>query len=325
MSTDDYLSRLVSVGLLKPGETAAVQPLSGGVSSDIVRVTTTSVDLVIKAALPKLKVRDDWFADVGRNKVEQAYLEFAATIVPESVPQVIATGEDWFAMEYLGNELRVWKSELMNGTWDVAIAEQAGEVLGRLHAASWCHRELAGRFATDDNFHSLRIEPYLLKTAERVPEVAAILQAEARRLSETKVALVHGDFSPKNLLVNRERLVVLDAECAWYGDPAFDTAFLLTHLFLKALLHSETAKLVESFWNSYHAQVTEDTSERTVLLVLCLMLARVHGKSPVEYLDARQQGIITEFCLAHLPKPPQNIAALLHLYENHLAGRSSDF
>jgi hypothetical protein len=102
---------------------------------------------------------------------------------------------------------------------------------------------------------------------------------------------------------------VLDAECAWFGDPAFDTAFLLTHLHLKALLHPHALALVPAFWSAYVAACVQDLEERTVKLLLCLLLARVHGKSPVEYLSEAQRAFITRFVLTHLPNPPHSLAA----------------
>ncbi|MFO1486084.1 MAG: aminoglycoside phosphotransferase family protein [Verrucomicrobiaceae bacterium] len=278
-------------------------PMPGGVSSDIVLVESSQGRLVVKAALEKLRVRDDWFADVSRNRVEQDFFEYAAPIIPDSVPRILGGGKGWFAMEYLG-EMPNWKTKLLAGEVDLSTARLAGEVLGRLHAASWLDDTARQRFATLTNFHALRIEPYLLTTASRVPEVGDLLREEAARLALTQLALVHGDYSPKNLLVGPQRLIVLDAECAWFGDPAFDAAFLLTHLHLKALLHPQVIKLVPAFWSAYTHACGHDLEQRTVKLLLCLLLARVHGKSPVEYLSEAQRSHITRFVIAHLPNLP---------------------
>lgn len=303
MNAADIIPSLHAAGLID-GLEARVTPLTGGVSSDIVRVESSREKIVVKAALEKLRVKDDWFADVSRNHVEQSFFEYAASIIPESVPRILGGGDGWFAMEYLGDELHNWKAALLAGNADIATAKLAGTVLGRLHAASWLDERARTQFDTLPNFHALRIEPYLLTTAERVPEAGGVLRAEAARLAETKLALVHGDYSPKNLLVAPQRLIVLDAECAWFGDPAFDTAFLLTHLHLKALLSPQVADLIPAFWSAYTAACGHDLEERTVKLLLCLLLARVHGKSPVEYLGEVQQARVTQFVLTHLPKSP---------------------
>ncbi len=314
MTTADIIPRLQAAGMVV-GE-ARVTPLLGGVSSDIVLVESSKGQIVVKAALEKLRVKDDWFADVSRNRVEQAFFEYAAPIIPESVPRILGGGDGWFAMEYLG-DMSNWKTALLAGDADANTAQLAGCVLGRLHSASWLEATANERFDTLANFHSLRIEPYLLTTASRVPEAADVLRAEAARLSGTKLALVHGDYSPKNLLVAPGRLIVLDAECAWFGDPAFDTAFMLTHLQLKALLHPHALTLVPAFWSAYAAACEYDLEERTVRLLLCFLLARVHGKSPVEYLSDAQRGLITRFVLAHLSQP-LSLAALTAAFHQTL-------
>lgn len=303
MTTTDFLPRLQAAGLLD-GTDVRVTPLTGGVSSDIVLVESSTGRIVVKAALEKLRVKDDWFVDVSRNRVEQSFFEYASPLMPAAVPRILGGGDGWFAMEYLGDELHNWKSQLLAGNIKNETAKLAGAVLGRLHAASWDDPVARERFDTLPNFQALRIDPYLLTTAERVPEAAEVLRAEAARLGATKLALVHGDFSPKNLLVGPQRLIVLDAECAWFGDPAFDAAFLLTHLHLKALLNSKALPLIPAFWTAYTTACDHDLEQRTVKLLLCLLLARVHGKSPAEYLSSAQRDLITRFVLSHLSRPP---------------------
>ncbi|MBL9178812.1 MAG: aminoglycoside phosphotransferase family protein [Verrucomicrobiaceae bacterium] len=326
MNTEEILPLLRDAGLIT-GE-ARVTPLAGGVSSDIALIESAQGKIVVKAALEKLRVKDDWFADVARNRVEQDYFDYAANIIPRSVPRILGSGPGWFAMEYLG-DMPNWKSQLLAGNIELSTAQLAGEVLGRLHGASWLDPVARDRFATLPNFHALRIEPYLLTTAARVPEAAEFLRREAAMLAQTRLALVHGDYSPKNLLTGPQRLVVLDAECAWFGDPAFDVAFMLSHLLLKALLHRDTTRLVPEFWFAYahglelmresHDASTDSSVKflgnstlrsfaaletRMTRLLLCLLLARVHGKSPVEYLSDDQRAHVTRFVLARLPEPP---------------------
>lgn len=318
MSDDSLITPLRSAGLATAA--ARLRPLPGGVSSDIVLVEDGSRRFVVKRALAKLKVKDDWFADTARNHVERAYFDYATGVIPHAVPRVLAgdAADGWFAMEYFGDGFANWKQQLLAGAADPTCARRAGEVLGTLHRASWGDAAVRERFATLPNFHALRIEPYLLTTAARVPAVRVILEAEAARLAATALALVHGDYSPKNLLVAPGRVVVLDAEVAWFGDPAFDAAFLLNHLHLKALVHRVQPEpflaLVPAFWSAYAAalgdRVSADLEMRTTHLLLCLMLARVHGKSPAEYLRPADHALITAFTLRHLPASPPTLAAI---------------
>ncbi len=311
--TSALLPKLLAAGLIDGGD-AHVSPLAGGVSSDIMLVVSSKGSIVVKTALEKLRVKDEWLADVSRNRVEQDYFDYAARVIPEAVPRILGGGDGWFAMEYLG-DMPSWKTKLLAGQLDLETARLAGSVLGKLHASSWLDETVRQRFSTLPNFHALRIEPYLLTTASRISEAADILRAEAARLAETKLSLVHGDYSPKNLLVGPQRLIVLDAECAWFGDPAFDTAFMLTHLHLKAVMHRDAIDLVPAFWSAYMHVCGHNLEQRTVKLLLCLLLARVHGKSPVEYLDDAHRAHITRFVLAHLPNPPE-LAALTALWSS---------
>lgn len=317
MSSTDLTLRLRAAGLISAA-TPRFQPLAGGVSSDIMLVEDGTRSFVVKRALGKLKVRDDWFADTSRNAVERSFLEYASTVVPGSVPRVLAGDPDagWFAMEHFGGDLRNWKELLLAGVAEPDHARRAGNVLGRLHQASWGDAAVRDRFKSLAHFHALRIEPYLLTTAARVPLAREALEAEARRLAGTPIALVHGDYSPKNILVSPTRLVVLDAEVACFGDPAFDAAFLLNHLHLKALVHrgrpGPLLALIPEFWKSYTAalagRATGDLEARTVRLMLCLMLARVHGKSPAEYLAPEHGSLITSFVLTLLQRAPATVA-----------------
>ena len=327
MNTTTLLLQLRAAGLVT-SPAPRLESLTGGVSSEIFLVTDDARRFVIKRALAKLKVPDDWFADTSRNAVEYAFFTEASTIVPESVPSLLGgdAAAGWFAMEYFGDGFSNWKKLLLAGEANPEHARRAGMILGKLHHATWDNAEVRRRFATLPLFQSLRLDPYLQTTAARVPEVRELLQAEARRLAETSLALVHGDYSPKNLLVSSDRIIVLDAEVAWFGDPAFDTAFLLNHLLLKALFHRSRPEpclaLVPVFWSAYVAALgsfaSPDLETRTTHLLLCLLLARVHGKSPAEYLTPAGRSLITPFAIRHLRQPPKPLNGLTTAWRNEL-------
>jgi aminoglycoside phosphotransferase (APT) family kinase protein len=278
-------------------EGVRIEPLTGGVSSDILKISAGGRTVAVKRALPKLKVSADWQAPVERNRFEVAWLEAAHAIVPQAVPQVLAhdpaTGT--FAMPYLDPETYpVWKGQLRDGRVDPGFAAEVGRRIGRIHRATAGNRAVAERFATDHIFHPSRLEPYLEATARRHPAVAARLMDLSRATLATKQALVHGDVSPKNILAGPEGPVFLDAECAWYGDPAFDLAFCLNHLLLKCLWNgSAAADFLEAFRALAGAYLSEvdwappaEVEERAARLLPGLFLARVDGKSPVEYITA---------------------------------------
>jgi aminoglycoside phosphotransferase (APT) family kinase protein len=299
---------------------ARFTPLSGGVSSEIYLVEDGSNKFVVKRALPRLKVNDAWFADVSRNRAERDYLAYVHGILPGAVPELCFSSPDdgYFGMEYLGEDFSNWKHLLLGGDFRIRHAELAGHLLGEIHRRTGGKDELRRQFDTTANFHQLRVEPYLLTTGARHPLLQGLFDAEARRIEATRAALVHGDFSPKNILISGDRMVLLDCEVAWYGDPAFDVAYLLNHLLLKSLYHApqgeELSRLAKAFWQTYRQQIsTADfllPEKRIVPLLLMLLLARVDGKSPVEYLSLQKKEFIRAFVYKHLPAPPDCLAAL---------------
>jgi aminoglycoside phosphotransferase (APT) family kinase protein len=271
------------------GEPLAAAPLAGGVSSDIWRVDLPRGPVCVKRALPRLRVQQLWEAPVERNAYEYEWLRAAAEAAPHAVPRVLAQGGGAFAMEYLPPErYPVWKSQLREGRADPAFAAQVGATLARIHAATAGRDDLAARFATDALFHALRLEPYLVASAVKHPALAPRLLALVETTAQTRLCLVHGDVSPKNILCGPQGPVFLDAECAWYGDPAFDLAFCLNHLLLKCLWNPGASRAFlacfDSLQDAYAAGVAVE--RRAAHLLGGLLLARVDGKSPVEYLTA---------------------------------------
>jgi hypothetical protein len=293
----EVLAALRRMNLVGEDEQPGLIPLTGGVASDIWRVEAMRGPFCVKRALARLKVAADWRAPVERNAYEVAWFEVAAGFAPEAVPPIL--GHDpqagLFAMAWLDpSDHRLWKSELAAGRVDPAIAHAVGDRLGRIHAGTAARSELAARFATDTIFHAIRLEPYLEAAARAHPDRAEALTGLVARTASTKLCLVHGDVSPKNIQIGPGGPILLDAECAWWGDPAFDVAFCLNHLLLKTLWVPDAARdLLSSFdalWEGYAAHVDweprEDIEGRVATLLPGLFLARVDGKSPVEYLTS---------------------------------------
>lgn len=314
---------LYAHGLAAAGETAQWLPLTGGISSDIWRVDLPGRSLCVKRALPKLKAGVDWEAPISRNAYEWAWLCFAAEHEPQAVPQPLAhdAAAGMFAMSFLApDKYPVWKQLLLRGVVESRIATEVGNVLARLHAASAHRPDLARSFDTLANFQALRLEPYLLATADRHPDIASQLRALARRTGSTRVALVHGDVSPKNILVGPHGPVLLDAECAWYGDPAFDVAFCLNHLLLKCLaqparvgaLLDAFAAFVTAYFEAAGFESRQVLESRAAALLPALLLARVDGQSPVEYLEGRplEQALVRRVARPLIATAPAQLAAV---------------
>jgi aminoglycoside phosphotransferase (APT) family kinase protein len=293
--------------------------LTGGVSSDIWRIEGPKGVFCVKRALPRLKVAADWFAPVERNREEVKWLRFAATVIPGHVPRVIASdaASGVAVLEWLDPAAwQTWKSQLLEGQVRAGLGSDLGRLLATVHNASAADPTVARDFDNLALFDALRLEPYFGETARRHPDLAHVLDGVRHSVAGHRTALVHGDVSPKNILVNPGRgPVLLDAECACWADPAFDVAFLASHLCLKAahmnpyrLWYHETLR---RFFETYARIARESVDARTPILVVALMLARIDGKSPVEYLTPETRLQLRAWTRAALAAPLPTCEAFL--------------
>jgi aminoglycoside phosphotransferase (APT) family kinase protein len=322
---------LVHAGLVEDDGAMRAEPLTGGVASDIWLVQAGGRRFAVKRALAKLKVARDWRAPVSRNGNEVEWLLEAGRIVPDAVPRVLAHDArvGAFAMDFLRPEDHpVWKNELKAGRADPAFAASVGRAIAAIHGATAHSATRAARFDTDAIFHSIRLEPYLEATAEAHPDLADQLMALSRDTLATKIALVHGDVSPKNILVGPKGPVFLDAECAWYGDPAFDLAFCLNHMLLKCLwVPASRAAYLASFdalatayLDSVGWEPREKIEARAARLLPGLLLARVDGKSPGEYITTdADKDRVRRVARPLIATPPTTLAAIRDAWEEELA------
>ena len=280
------------------------EPLAGGVSSDIWRVDLASGPVCVKRALSVLKVKAHWEAPIVRNQYEARWMRFAAAVVPGAVPECLASDSErgMLLMQYLPSAAYpLWKEMLRDGTIRDKDAAGVGNMLGTIHARSAAQPDLAAQFDSDSIFHAIRLDPYLGAAAIQNTDVALALEHLIQTTANTRLALVHGDVSPKNILIGPTGPVLLDAECAWWGDPVFDLAFCLNHLLLKRAWRPHwTNRYQQAFstlLDAYRSAVLrlglwepwEDLEARCARLLPALLLARVDGKSPVEYLDLNDQ------------------------------------
>ena len=330
---DRVAALLGDLGLAPPGAAPEVIPLTGGVSSDIARVALGDRTLCVKFALPRLRVAADWRAPVGRSRAEYAWLRAAGEVAPGAVPQVLGYSDRLlgFAMEYLGDpDTRLWKAELLAGRVTPADGARVGEIVGRIHRAGAAPGFDRAPFGNAADFHALRVEPYLLATARVHPDLAPCLAALAHGLdaagSRPGATLVHGDVSPKNILIRPAGPVILDAECATMGDAAFDLAFCLNHLALKSIhlpaARPALADTAARLWATYRPHVDwEDPAAleaRIAALLPALMLARVDGKSPVEYLSPAAQETVRAVARPLIAEPPGTIRDFFARLATHI-------
>jgi len=325
----DSLQRL---GLVPAGLEPEFTPLTGGVASDIWLVRAGEREFVVKRALEKLRVAADWRAPIGRNAGEVAWIRRAGMAAPDAVPEILAHDPalGFFGMNFLPPATHpVWKRELHAGRADPAFAAKVGASLSAIHASTAGHSEIAAEVNDDTLFRAIRLEPYLEFTATRHPEISGALLNLVEQTLRNRKALVHGDVSPKNILVGPKGPVFLDAECAWFGDPAFDLAFCLNHLLLKCLwtpaARDGFLACFEALKGAYFSDIiwepAAELEKRAAALLPALLLARIDGKSPVEYIDDEgvKQGV-RDFARPLIANPVESLSTIRAAWAEALPG-----
>jgi 5-methylthioribose kinase len=313
-------------------ETPRFETLTGGVSNRTVLVERPAGESwVIKQALSKLRVKADWFSDPARVHREALGIRWLSQLAPPGTitPLVFEDFENHLiAMQAVPKPHENWKTMLLAGRIDLAHGEQFGHLLATIHVASARRSaELQPLFSDLRFFESLRLEPYYLFTAERVPEARDFL---LRLVDDTRCicrSLVHGDFSPKNVLVHNEQLILLDHEVIHWGDPSFDIGFAMAHLLSKARISRYRHRFAMApsleFWRGYVELAgrnwADDVSSMAVCHTLGCLLARVDGRSPLEYLDATQRAAQRTVTLELMRDPPSMAAVIgefVHLHRD---------
>ena len=316
---DIICDALRELDLAGPATPITGEPLTGGVSCDIWRIDLPDRSVCAKRALPKLKVADDWYAPTSRIGFEAAYNRYANTIVPNATPEVLGhdPARGVLVMAFLPPDAyTVWKQELSEGIIRTDIVEQLAGTLRHLHDASRDAPGLTGTFDQPELIHDLRLSPYFLASIQRNPDLENQLTHLVQLFEQNRHWLVHGDFSPKNILFGQDHPVILDAECATLGDAAFDVAFCSAHLFLKAAWKPEFARKYEAAFHLFSARYfapgrDPDFEARAAKYLAGFLLARVDGKSPVEYITSTaDKKAIRDFARTHLKHPAANLDQL---------------
>ncbi len=314
--------------LIAPAEQPEVRVLAGGVSNRTVLVARPSGEAwVAKQALPKLRVQVEWLCSMERIQREAEGLRWLNRLLPAgAIPGIVHEDHEahLLIMQAVPQPHRNWKQMLMAGDVQTEHVAQFGTLLGMLHSRAYRQREaVAEVFADTTYFVALRLEPYYRYTATQVPEAAAFYAALIDSTCARQLTLVHGDYSPKNVLVHGDRLVLLDHEVIHFGDPAFDLGFAMTHLLSKAHhLPVHRARFVDAaqlYWTRYLAALDDlpwlaELEAQAICNTLGCLLARVAGRSPLEYLDAGARARQRTATVELMASPPATMAALVQSF-----------
>ncbi len=306
LSADSAPEYLLQRKVTRPSERVSCRELGGGVSNTVILVETDSERFILKQALPQLRVEAEWLADRSRAVRERNALDDAGRLLPQGwTPRVLWSddGNFLYAMEAAEEPHEFWKNHLLAGRIDPHLGRRAGVALGLTIRGSWRSERFARVYGDRTAFDQLRTDPYYRVIAERNPDFAGAVAEWLPETAAWRVALVHGDWSPKNMIVTRGGMVFIDYECAHFGDPSFDAAFCLNHFLLKSFYRPALAesylRLGRVFFTWTLAvlpsEALRDFERMTARHLGFLLLARVDGKSPAEYItDERTRDMIRE-------------------------------
>ena len=317
-------------GLIKEGESLSCKMLTGGVSAKTVYVEKSN-PIVIKQALQQLKTKSEWFSDPARILIENKGLKWLYGQLPKgSVPQPIFCDEEnhLLIMEAITPPAENLKELLLKGIINEFYIKAFGELLGTIHHKGLHDPEASKTFHDRDFFINLRMEPYYQFTSQKLSQFRPFYVELIQSTLDHQITVVHGDYSPKNILIKDNRLILLDHEVIHFGDPAFDVGFSLTH-FLSKANHLKDPAFVDAAklsWDSYRSIFNyerDNFEQRCVKHLLGCMLARVHGKSPLEYLAANEQKWQYETVSSLINEMPHRLTQLFESYKNLLHERKN--
>ena len=324
---------LRATGWIAPDEDPKVTVLAGGVSNRTVLVERESGEAwVVKQALERLRVKVEWLSSPGRIHREALGMDWLSKIAPpgSTTPLVFEDFEHHLlGMAAVPQPHENWKSMLLRGELKRDHVEQFANLLGVVHRVSHERRaDIEPVFADRGFFESLRLEPYYVYTAGQVAPARAFIEALLAETRAIRQTIVHGDYSPKNVLVHNERLILLDHEVIHFGDPGFDLGFSLTHLLSKAHhipeKRTDFQDAAKHYWGIYYQNVigcdwAKELEPRAVRHTLSCLLARVAGKSPLEYMDQTERARQQTAVVALMAAPPLTIAELTDRFVDAVA------
>ena len=277
---------------------ATVEVLTGGVSCVVLAVASNQREIVVKQALPELKTKAKWVADQRRAIVEADAMRVYQSITPDSVPELLDCDEANFTltMSRLPNTCTNWKQDMLEGRIHPEMGEKLGKILAQWHNGTAINAAIKAKFMEGELFEQLRVSPFYRAVADKNPNLLQVINSLIKEITTEKIALVHGDFSPKNILATPDHSpIVLDFEVAHTGNPVFDLGFICAHLLCKTIRTDNSAEkdaliaTATNFLNGYRQSCNLAIADSLPQHVALIALARVEGVSPVNYLDESAQ------------------------------------
>jgi predicted TIM-barrel enzyme len=334
LTTETLPAYLREKGVVAADAPIHAEELGGGLSNVVLYWSVPGRDGIVKQPRPRLLVADEWLVDVRRILNERDAIALLSNRVGSgSIPVLTFSDDEAMAigMNAASPGSRLWKSELLDGTLDVERSRQAGRLLREIHDATRDDPDVAARFVARPLLDQTRLDPWYRAAAVRHPDLAAVIEYAIDRLLSVRRVLVHGDFVPKNMLVLGPTLLLLDYEVVHYGNPGVDVATFVNHMLLKGFGYPERragfSELARAFWGAYSEGLDQDEIElcehEATLQLGALMLARVDGKSKVEYLvDHAGADGARELGRSLLRSPPGGLAEAIGRFDEMTTRRA---
>jgi 5-methylthioribose kinase len=329
---DELRAYLSGQGRIKSGERVKINILRGGVSNRTVRVERENGEAwVLKQALPRLRVPTEWLSDPARIQIEAEALRTLPEVTPAgSIPAFVFEDEqeNLLAMQAVPDPHENWKQQLLGGRLRASHVQQFAGLLASIHREAQTRRALfRERFGNRSFFITLRLDPYYRYSASVQPAIAPFLSGLINETLNHTLTLVHGDYSPKNIIVYRDQLILLDHEVVHWGDPAFDLGFSLTHFLSKAHhLPAQRRSFAEAaalYWRIYRTETESlpwfnELEPRVVRHTAACLLARAVGRSPLEYLSDEEKISQRNAALNLIGRIPDSVEHLIEQFLRYL-------
>jgi 5-methylthioribose kinase len=251
--------------------------------------------LYVRQSRYYVKAHEDLQRDPGRVDTEAKALAFIDRIVPGVVPKVIRIDRTNSVLILsdikLGGQLLA--DELAAGRVHPEAGPQFGSTIGEIQKATFGLS--LGQILGDASIvESSNKNSYLGARTEAplrlYPEQTQQLLEDSAKAAR---CFVMGDLSPKNIFVEEQSVRFLDLERTSTGDPAYDPAYVITHLLIDAnrSLHSSSLEFINGFMQAYleavssslNSQELDELQNRIIRFVGFSILHRTQGIYFVSY------------------------------------------
>lgn len=307
-SVETVIAELLSRSLIRPD--SRITALAGGVSCQVHAISSGSDELVVKWGQARLRTAGRWISDPARTLREAEAIAFVRDrLGPIGVPELVFVVPELnlFAMRRIPTELANWRTALLAGEIEIQVAEAIGEGLARLHSLPVTDAWIAdpGDVLRDE----LRVRPFYEDTARRLPALRSQFDGVIARLqSSDHLRLVHGDASPKNVLIGVDASVnLVDWEVFHLGDVAFDVGMFGAHILCKSVAdptrRQQFSELMERLCLSYTACGGPAAGDAIVAHAGAIALARIYGRSRSDYLHGRARAGVQRLASGLLEMP----------------------